>query len=253
MKGHNKDENKEGEKLEEELKRKLMSVKNIVPDGKNEQIIRNLCHILLNEAMQMKNEHSMISRAEKTQSECYEILNALERNKIIASEAENYMPFYKYDLPLLVKNAVCASDILLPHGITVKSRAYSPFFAVCSEKLITRAVCEEALYFCRNYESGTAEFSAVKKTSCSLLSAKFKSDNQLEIKKDEKMFSVLRKTAQIHGGAFLIRSEGNSISFNLSIKNADCDTAVYRRAPSYIDMLSDRTSSIYIILGSSRS
>lgn len=235
--------------MKDEFERKLQSIKNIVPSAANEAIIRNLCHSLLNEAKYQDINNSFSLNLEK---ECYKVLDRLEREKIMSLSSEKFMPFYKYDFPLLIKNAVCASDIFLssPKHVFINA-PYSPFYAVCSEKLITRAVFEEAKYFYSKYKYATVKFSAEKKRFCFLLSVKATVNNQQYKINEEKTFSIMRKTAYIHGGTFLVKKSHRKEEHYLSIGNCFENETKYRRIPSYIDMLSDKMSSVYIILGSS--
>lgn len=234
--------------MKDELERKLQSIKKIEPSETNESIIRNLCHSLMCEIENDNTENKFYHRLEK---ECYMVLNRLEREKILSLGSEKFMPFYKYDLPLLVKNAVCASEIFLSSPKHTFSDYYSsPAYAVCSERLITRAVCEEIMYFYTKYRYAAVTFSVTKKLSCFLLSVKADVNNQNSEYNSEKFFSVMRKTAFIHKGAFLARGYGGKEEHYLSIGNSFDKEAKYKRIPSYIDMLSDKTSSIYVILSS---
>lgn len=241
---------REAEKISDSISEMLIKLRETDESGSNEGKIRNLCQLILahtSPLRDIKTEKREVLEAEKL---CYEKLNRLERKRILTLPAESFLPFYKCDFPLLVKNAVCASDVLLHSPfLSFQCSPYSPFYTVCSQKLLTRAVCEEALFFHRFFERGTVTFSTGKRASYSVLSAKIIPGNQSSLSFDEKEFSVLRKIAQIHSGRFLVSQNEASFTLYLTVETESTASVPYRRIPSYIDMLSDRAALPYIILG----
>lgn len=234
-----------------ELYSDLLEAERLTPDNENEAKIRCLCQNILSKSILLRSGGKSGREINNIEKRCYRVLNELERNSILNFSDGKFKPFYKYDISLLVKNAVCACELLLsPSRLTFKTE-YSPFYALCSERLITRAVCEEALYFYKNYKSGTVTFSAVQYASRSVLSAEISKDNHRHFTKDEKTFDLLRKIAYIHSGSFVTKETSAGITLYLSIHGNNSGDEQSRRIPSYIDMLRDRTSSVYVIVSSS--
>ena len=234
-----------------ELYSELLEAEKLTPDNENEAKIRCLCQNILSKSMLLRSGGKSGREINIIEKRCYKVLNELEKNCIMNFSEGKFKPFYKYDLSLLVKNTVCACELLLSPGRLSFKTEYSPIFDLCSERLITRAVCEKALYFYKNYKSGTVTFSAVHYASRSVLSAEISKDNHLSFIKDEKTFDLLRKIAYIHSGSFFTKETACGITLYLSIHGNSSGDEQLRRIPSYIDMLRDRTSSVYVIVSSS--
>lgn len=233
------------DKTKAELK-KLISA---TPQPKNEAFIRNLCQNVFAETSALRFDKESRSDALKAEKECLCILNELERNKILHGKNDDFKPFYKYDLPLLIRNAVCACDVVLNKpSITLKNAPYFPFYAECSERLLTRAMCEIVLYFYKNVKSCEILFSAENSALHNIISAEVSHFNQKIFPKDKNTFAVLKKTAEIHGGNFLSVSGKDKFKLCITLPKTETEGTPYRKAKSYIDMLSDRTGSVYIIL-----
>lgn len=234
--------------IKEKVKAELENLLLTNPQPKNEALIRNLCQNILTETAALRLDKAGRNDALKAEKECLCVLNQLERNKILLGTDEDYMPFYKFDLPLLIRNAVCACDVALNKPeITLKNSPYSPFYAVCSEKLMTRAVCEIVLYFYKSVKKCEVLFTTTNIKSHIIISAEMTHFNQFVFSESESTFSLLRKTADIHGGSFFSVFGKDKLKLCISIPVQNTTDTPYHKTKSYIDMLSDRTGSVYII------
>lgn len=233
--------------MKEKIAEMTEKLNNLSPSAENEAKIRSLCHEIMNSSSQWSLSQTKKNEAEKL---CFEKLNALERKLILESSGERNCPIYKYDFPALIKNTVCACDVLLPkHRLIFGNSPSSPFYAVCNEKLITRAVCEMAMCFFDSFNKGTVIFSAQKKNYYSILSAVITGNSQKEEICGEETFSVLSKIAKVHGGAFMTERKESVTKLCLSVKNTDTQKAQLRRIPGYMEMLFDRFSVVHTVLG----
>lgn len=205
----------------------------------NEAEIRNLCHVILNNQNSSDNDFSQ--EAEKI---CLRKLNELERKIITAGE--NCRPHFRYDLSLIVKNAVCVSEILLSERFV--NVPYSPVFMPCSERLITRAVCEEINYL-SSLSQSSIYFSLISSPSRVILSARSSCDKQINIYPPPDLFDLLSKIAHIHSGIFLVKITKLSQSLYLSISDTGV-SLITRRPQNYFEMLRDKTSVPHIVYSS---
>lgn len=225
------------------FQKKLNSIISISPTEENEGVLRSLSHSFINDiGLSGKNtgeERSLILK-------CYEHLEALERNVILSSKADRFS-FSNIDISETVKNCVLACDTLLSNSdcvLTYKEGA--PFNCVCSQRLILKAVTLLTCFFASCDSGSFIEFSLKKLSHSVVLSAEWESNNQPSFPFCTDEVRVLSKIARLHRGVCLYSFSSGVQKITLSLSSSLSPTAEDSKSPSYIELLLDKTSQVYI-------
>ncbi len=220
------------------------SILSLPPTIENEVLIRQLSHRFLSDI-------KLSGKEEKYKNEvrlCLRHMEKLERNLILTGKCDDFR-FSFSDIGYAVGNCVIACDTLLAKSDSVLTFLSSgKVECVFSLKLITKAVISAAEIFLLQSRSSIIEFSLKKIKSATVLSAFCDCGNQDIFVFDENKDNIelLRKIAHLHSGACVSFSKDDgayiiiSISDKLKGENTPC------KPPSYIDLLLDKFSDIYI-------
>lgn len=226
---------------------KLKTVTSLPPTAENEVLIRNLSHSLINE-LRMYYQSGLSRDAEKLIKSCYSHIEILNRSLIMTNPPNNYI-FAQNDLGYAVANCVIACDTLLSGSDNILTfQSPSEMKCVFSRKLITHAVTLMAEALISEKSGAFIEFRLRSLSHSVILSASADNCNQpfpLSCEFSENI-SVLSKIANLHSGACVWKTGELGAYIAISIGKNLMSNGKAQKPPSYIDLLLDRTSDIYV-------
>lgn len=228
------------------LSKKLHAILSVAPTAENETIIRELSQRFLSELRLYTGKDNDIE-IKMAIAECHKHIEKLERNLILYKNPNSYL-FFNTDINRLVGNCVIACDTLLTASnsvITFHSGIISD--CICSPKLITKAVTLIVDEFVSR-GGEIIEFNLKKTQSSTVLSAVCDNNNQVAVNLnfDDENMQILSKIANIHHGVCLYCTTNLNAYIQISISNGLKSKNSKYTAPSYIDLLLDKSSQIYI-------
>lgn len=226
---------------------KLKFLTSLPPTAENEALIRNLGHSLINE-LRMCYRSGLSSDAEKLIKSCYSHIEILNRSLIMTNPPDSYI-FAINDLGYAVANCVIACDTLLSGSDNILTfQSPTEMKCVFSRKLITHAVTlmTEALVSKKN--GAFIEFRLRSLSHSVILSASTDNCNQHFPPTCifSENISVLSKIANLHSGACVWKTDKLGAYIAISISKSLMSNGKSQKPPSYIDLLLDRTSDIYV-------
>lgn len=230
----------------EALLKKLETITALTPNEENESLIRQLSHSLINE-LRMYSDDENASQEERILKRCFSHIETLNRRLIMTKPYESYA-FSSNDLGYTVGNCVIACDTLLSGSDNILTFQAAPGInCVFSRKLITKAVT--LLTELLSCDSGSfIEFHLKRLDGFTVLSA-FKEQYNHGFTLSDGFYeniSVLTKIAYLHSGTCVWSINDTSAYIAISISENLKPNAKAEKSPSYIDLLIDKTSDIYI-------
>lgn len=226
---------------------KLKTVTSLPPTVENEALIRNLSHSLINE-LRMYYQSGLSSDAEKLIKSCYSHIEILNRSVIMTNPPNNYI-FAFNDLGYAIANCVIACDTLLSGSDNILTfQSPSEMKCVFSRKLITHAVTLMTEALISEKSGAFIEFRLRSLSHSMILSASADNCNQSfsPTCRFSENISVLSKIANLHSGACVWKTDELGAYIAISIGKNLISNGKPQKPPSYIDLLLDRTSDIYV-------
>ena len=210
----------------EAFSKKLKSIISLPPTEENERLIRELSHRFINEVRQYSESEGYL-KTESSVKKCYSHIEKLNRNMIMTRGAESFK-FAECDIGYAVGNCVIASDTLLCKSSSVLTfQSPPPIYSVCCYKLIVKAVTVIAETLLRG--GGNNNNHAV-----------------FADKKAAENLKILVRIADLHRGACVHASTRSGAYIAISISDFLESNSKPVRIPSYIDLLLDKVSDIYV-------
>lgn len=231
----------------EAFSKKLKSIISLPPTEENERLIRELSHRFINEVRQYSESEGYL-KTESTVKKCYSHIEKLNRNMIMTRGAESFK-FAECDIGYAVGNCVIASDTLLCKSSSVLTfQSPPPIYSVCCYKLIVKAVTVIAETLLRGGGNTVVEFRCKKLPHASLLLAYSDNNNHAVFadKKAAENLKILVRIADLHRGACVHASTRSGAYIAISISDFLESNSKPVRIPSYIDLLLDKVSDIYV-------
>lgn len=231
----------------EAFSKKLNSIISLPPVAENETLIRNLTHQLINE-VRLYDELKHDGEAKRIISRCYAHMEKLSRN-ILMSGAGDMFRFAPADFGYAVGNCVIACDTLLcGSDIVLTFQSRPRLSCVFCYKLITKAVTVMTETLLSESGGSLIEFQCKKIPSATVLLACCDNNNHSVFFNDiaQQDLKLLSRIAGLHCGACVCGSNENGAYIAISVGDGLESNSKAVRIPSYIDLLLDKASDIYI-------
>lgn len=228
------------------FRKKLNAILSIEPTPKNSEALRKMSNGFINEIrLSGKNDNE----EKAALLNCYRHLQILERNIILSKEENSYL-FCGIDINEAVKNCVLACDTLLSGSdLVLTFKESDAACCVCCPKLVIKAVSVAVCALLSHCDDAFIEVSLKNISHSTVLSAECESDNQfLDDEFGTEEMAVLEKIARIHRGVCLYSRSKGKERITLSLSNSLSATGKSVKTPSYIDLLLDKGSQVYIDL-----
>lgn len=230
------------------LYKKLGSITALPATKDNEIIIRNLTHRLLNEINQADFLSKYASDREFIRQNCLNCIRLLNNDIILKSEHKDYI-FEKYNLTSVIRNTLTACDILLCKTDTeIVFDYYAELYIEFPLKLLMSAVIVIVRLFYQSFEGCEIYFTLKKNPHATVLLAECvnnKPKNRSLLSVQENV-SVLKKIAEILGGAYLVERNDKSFICALSVRNREKSSGSVKDTPDYVELLIDKMSEVHI-------
>lgn len=231
----------------EAFSKKLKSIISLPPTEENERLIRELSHKFINEIRQYS-EISGFGETENAVRRCYSHIEKLSRNTLMTKAADSFK-FFKTDIGYAVGNCVIACDTLLcKSGSVLTFQSPPSLYGVCCYRLIVKAVTLIVETMLNESENTVVEFRCKKLPCALLLSAYCDNNNQEAFKSEEtaENLRVLRRIADLHRGACVFSRSRFGVYIAISVSDFLESNSKPAEIPSYIDLLLDKISDIYV-------